>query len=63
MQINRTVLGTPAFELAKTVVELLNLPLTPDEFLAAKLVEQEKLGLCNAELMPGLLFYRYRENL
>lgn len=53
-EIRLKILGMQATELAQTLISVLNLPVTPDEFLKEKIQEQNRLKLCDAKLMPGI---------
>lgn len=53
-EIRQKILGLQATELAQVLISLLNLPVTPEEFLDEKVEEQTRLKLCEANLMPGI---------
>lgn len=50
--IKMHILGTPGKELAKNIVALMRLPITPEEFYELAVGQYAEV-MCEAELMPG----------
>lgn len=50
--VKRQIMGLTGVEVAEKIVELLDLPITPEEYIE-KTIEQYKAVMPNANLMPG----------